>query len=752
VRKEARSSFLKKRSKRLSTGCRGLSGSARHKAKVFCFFFLKKKTFLLLSTLITHPCAATPPAFGDVTPARLAHADREPQNWFTNGRDGDLNYYSPLAQINDRNVGQLGFAWEYRTGTSRGLEATPIVVDGIMYTAGNWGIVYALDAATGRLLWRFDPHNDGQAGRYACCDVVNRGVAVWQGRVYVASLDGRLFALDAATGGQLWAADTITNHTLPYTITGAPQIAGDLVVIGNGGADMSVGGVRGYVSAYDLKTGHLAWRFYTVPLPGDPPGQPDALRAAAKTWDPKRNPKYWGGGTVWDGMAYDPALNLIYIGVGNSSPYQKYDRSPGGGDNLYLSSIVALNAHTGQLAWYYQTTPADQWDYTATQKLVLADMKIGGRLRKIIMQAPKNGYFYVLDRATGAVISASPYTYINWSDGLDANFRPIVSKRALYAEAPKLVYPSWGGGHDWQPMSFSPKTGLVYIPVLESPNIVVDLKHNPGSLVHYVDGAFGTGMIIPDMDFTLPGAEDFVGKLPAFSKIDPKTGKSVVQAVLKAWDPAHQRMVWQRSLSSDYFMFDGGTMSTGGNLVFEGLANGQFRAYAADTGAILKSLDTGSGIMAAPDTYEVNGVQYVAVMAGYGGATIGSPFPAHSAPAKYLNDGRIIVFKLGGGAVPKPPERTAETFPPPPAHAAPAAEIRAGQKLFTTECARCHQFGDGIVPDLRSVDINLAGFRRVVLGGVLASQGMGRFDDVLTAQDCAAIYAYVGALRAAAGK
>jgi len=687
---------------------------------------------------------ATPQKFAEVSAARLAHADREPEQWFTGGRDGNGSYYSPLSQINDRTIGKLGFAWEYRTGTERGLEATPIVVDGVMYTSGNWGVVYALDAINGKLLWRFDPHNDGQSARYACCDVVNRGVAVRDGKVYVASLDGRLFALDARTGTSIWVADTIVDHKLPYTVTGAPQIAGDVVVIGNGGADMGMGGVRGYVSAFELKTGQLKWRFYTVPLPGNQNGQPAALQAAAKTWDPSREPRYQGGGTVWDGMGYDPVLDLIYFGVGNSSPYQKYDRSPNGGDNLYLSSIVALDAKNGRLVWHYQTTPGDNWDYTATQKLILADLTIGGRVRKVIMQAPKNGYFYVLDRETGAVISAKPYTFINWSDGMDAKFRPIVSPRADYTTGPKLVFPSWGGGHDWQPMSFNPRSGLVYIPVLESPMVVVDLKRNPGALVSHIDGAFSTAMIIPDKDFRSVDAAALTGPMPGFRNVDPKTGRQLVRAVLKAWDPVRQKAVWQQPLSSDYFVFDGGVMSTAGNLVFEGLANGQFNVYAADTGALLKMIDTGSGIMAAPSTYAVDGVQYVAVMAGYGGATIGSPYPRNSAPAKYLNEGRILVFRLGGSAdTPKPPLRNAIRFGKPTDQEASAAEILAGRKLFVTNCARCHQFGVGLVPDLRRVELDQDSFDQVVLHGMLVQDGMGNFSDVLSSRNTAEIRAYL---------
>ncbi|HEX4599518.1 MAG TPA: PQQ-binding-like beta-propeller repeat protein, partial [Burkholderiaceae bacterium] len=309
--------------------------------------------------------ADAPRGSGQVDEARLRASDREPQNWLTLGRDRSQAYYSPLTDINEHNVGRLGFAWEYDLATYRGQEASPIVVDGVMYTSGTWGYVYALNAATGHELWKFDPKAHGQAGRYPCCDLLNRGVAVWDGRVYVAAVDGRLFALDAASGAKQWEVDTIVDHRLQYSSTGAPQIAGHAVVIGNSGGDMGLGGVRGYVSAYDLKSGQLLWRFFTVPgAPGAPFEHPE-MEAAARTWDPQRNPAYHGGATVWDAMAYDPDLNLLYIGTGNAAPYDSRQRGRTHQDNLFAASIIALNADTGRMAWYYQATPGDEWDFDA---------------------------------------------------------------------------------------------------------------------------------------------------------------------------------------------------------------------------------------------------------------------------------------------------------------------------------------------------------------------------------------------------
>ncbi len=348
---------------------------------------------------LSSPASAAPNGAGNVDAARLAAADSEPQNWFTGGRDKDGTYYSPLAKIDAKNVGQLGFAWSYDLGDPmRGQEATPTVIDGVMYTSGTWGYVYAVDAASGKEIWRYDPKADYFMGRNPCCDLVNRGVAVWKGKVYVASVDGRLHALDAATGRKLWEADTIIDRKLPYSSTGAPQIAGGVVVIGNSGADMGHGAVRGYVSAYDLDSGALKWRFFTVPPAAGQPYENPELAAADKTWDPHRKPQFKGGATVWDGFAYDAKLNLVYFGTANAAPYDL--RQLGGEklDSLYATCIIALDAASGRMVWYYQETPHDSWDYDAVQKLILADIVIDGAPRPVIMQASKNAFFYVLDR------------------------------------------------------------------------------------------------------------------------------------------------------------------------------------------------------------------------------------------------------------------------------------------------------------------------------------------------------------------
>ena len=615
------------------------------------------KTNLQRAVLLTALALALVPqsslAAGDVDSARLRAADSEPENWFTLGRDQNQTYYSPLAKIDAGNVSRLGFAWAYDLGTARGQEATPIVVDGAMYTSGTWGYVYALDAATGKELWKFDPRADPRAARNPCCDLVNRGVAVWKGKVFVASVDGRLHALDATTGKELWSADTIVDHKLPYSSTGAVYIAGDLAVIGNSGADMDKGGVRGYVSAYDVETGKLAWRFYTVPgAPGQPPEDP-AMALAAKTWNRHRAPEYKGGGTVWDGFAYDSDLKLVYFGTANAAPYDL--RLIGGTsmDALFTASIVALHADTGHLAWYYQTTPGDHWDFDAVQKLILADLKIGGSTRPVIMQANKNGFFYVLDRRTGKLISAKNFTFVNWASGIDMKTgRPRLTKQANWYSGPKIVYPSWAGGHSWPPMSFNPRR----VSSISRPSMCPV----SGSICCItVDGSNSSTASSPRSasfqieTYNAAALKPYYGPIPDRKKLEATRKVKLLREFIRAWDPVAQKMVWEHETTSGVRGYDGGVMSTAGNLVFQGRGNGELWVYAADSGQVLKTIQTGSHIMAAPMTYAVGGVQYVAVQVGYGGTGMGvGPIPPTSAALKYENVNRIIAFRLDGGDVP----------------------------------------------------------------------------------------------------
>ncbi len=663
---------------------------------------------------------------------RVVNADAEPGNWLAHGRTYSEQRYSPLDQINEDNVGELGLAWSYEMGTHRGLEASPIVVDGYMFLTGNWGVTHALDATTGEELWVFDPEVPGKWGRYGCCDVVNRGVAVWEGKVYVASFDGRLFALDAATGDVIWQVDTI-NSQPPYTITGAPRVINGKVIIGNGGAEL---GVRGYFTAYDADTGEQLWRFYTVPGNPDEPVEHPALEAALDTWsmgDDYEGMPWWevgGGGTTWDSMVYDPELNTMYVGVGNGSPWSRYVRSPGGGDNLYLSSILAVNPDTGELKWHYQTTPGDTWDYTATQHIILADIEIDGEVRKVAMQAPKNGFFYVLDRVTGELISAEKYTVVTWAEGIDMETgRPIENKELSYEDETQIILPSALGGHNWHPMAFNPNTGLVYIPAMETFGIYADSQE----VLDFEKNWWNTGMKWADYQAAIDEAAASPEGLP-FNK-----------GMLKAWDPVEQREVWAAPLEDHW---NGGVLTTAGNLVFQGTGAGRFKAYAADSGEVLLDIDTKTGIMAPPITYMIDGEQYVSVLLGWGGAAITAGDARTAAAATYGNEGRLLVFKLGGTA--EMPEVYAKNLdiPEPPTDIQPtAAEVREGGAIFMGKCGLCHgamAVSPGVIPDLRRMSPPIhANFKEIVLDGMLHANGMASFGDLLTEDELDKIYAYI---------
>lgn len=689
------------------------------------------------------PSASQPVRFGVVDEARVRAAEREPDQWFTPGRDAGDTYYSPLDAINDRNVDRLGFAWQYALGTKRGLAATPVVVDGVMYTSGNWGRVYALEAATGRELWTYDPGVPGQWGRYACCDVVNRGVAVRDGRVYVASLDGYLHAIDARTGQRIWRVDTLPvrgTKDFHYTVTGAPLIAGDLIVIGNSGGDFS--GSRGSVSAYELRSGALRWRFYTVPRDPKLGAQDQAhLGAAIKTWDTRYHWETGGGGSAWDGMAYDPMLRLVYVGTGNVPPYTRSADKQPGHDELYIASILAIHAQSGELAWHYQETPGEQWDYDAAGKLVLTDLKIAGQSRHVLLQASKNGYLYVLDRATGEVLAANAFTYVNWTKGLDPKtHRPIPTAAADWSTGPKLVVPGATGAHDWQPMSFDPRTGWVYIPVISAPWVYVSTARAPADV--FLDNAAVSNFFLPAELYNPQELEPLLGKLPPLKTLSADVPAPLrSQSSLRAVDPLSGKTVWEQPGSDPW---DGGVLSTGGNLVLRGDVLGKLNVYAADTGRLLKQIDVGTSIMAAPMTYRVNGEQFIAVLAGYGGAQMAMPFPTESAAYRYGNAGRILAFKLGGGAVPKPPLQPEQPFPLPPPREGSAAQIAQGGALYARYCGRCHVFGRGVLPDLRRLAPETHQlFYEIVLNGVYEPKGMARWDDVLSRADAEAIHAFL---------
>ncbi|MEY4760850.1 MAG: hypothetical protein RLZZ200_706 [Pseudomonadota bacterium] len=648
-----------------------------------------------------------------VTDNRLRQADAEPGSWLAVGRTQDEQRFSPLTQITPANVSKLGLAWFADFDTNRGQEASPLVIDGVLYVTTAWSKVYAFDAKTGRRLWTFDPKVPGATGIKGCCDVVNRGLAAWGDLLYVGSYDGRLIALDAKTGRRRWEVLTV-DPTRPYTSTGAPRVANGKVFIGNGGSEI---GVRGYISAYDAKDGHLLWRFFTIP--GDPskPHENVQMEAAAKTWN---GDLYWklGGGTVWDGIAYDPTTNLVYFGTANGTPWVAEARSPGGGDNLFLNSLIAVDADTGVYAWHYQTVPAETWDFDATSPVMLADLDLPTGTRRVLMQESKNGFFYVLDAKNGQLLSADPYTTVTWATHVDLKTgRPVEVPAARFGKTgkPAIVQPGGQGAHSWHPYSFSRRTKLVYMPVVETSTAFAP---NPEYVPRENVANAGIGRVSPTI------YNDLHSDAPKQSR-----------AFLVAWDPVARREVWR---SGNRGTIASGVLSTAGGLVFQGAQKGEFSAFDDTTGEKLWSADPQTGVVAAPIAYSVDGVQYIAQLAGYGTRDYYTP-----------NRSRLLVYRLGGklNLPPVPPLPPARTFNPPAAFG-DVALLAKGAAVYQAQCAMCHetQFGNrGLFPDLRvSPMINSSeAFRTVVLDGALESRGMVSFRDRIGADDVEALRAHL---------
>jgi quinohemoprotein ethanol dehydrogenase len=526
---------------------------------------------------------------------RIVVADNHPEDWLTSGRNYSEDRYSELDQITKSNINELGLAWSINLGVYSGIKSTPIVSDGIMFMSGPWSKVYAIDVRKGEIIWIYDPEVPREYGIKVCCDVVNRGVSMYKGMIYVGTLDGRLVAIEAATGKLVWETLTVDQNK-PYSITGGTRVFDGKVLIGNSGGDY---GVRGYVTAYDAFSGEQIWRFYTVP--GNPAHgfESEAMEEAASTW----TGEWWtmgGGGAVLDAIVYDPELKLVYIGTGNGSTWNGDVRSPGEGDKLYLSSIVALHLESGEMEWYYQQIPGEAFDFTATQPIILADLEIEAKPRKVLMQAPKNGFFYVLDRTNGELISAEPYVHVNWASHIDMDSgRPVEHKYAPYTDCAYQMAPTAYGGHNWLPMSYNRETGLVYLPVRESFERVAS----------QMKVALQKNSMFNDY-----------GKL-------------------LAWDPIEQKEVWSVRQVSNW---NGGVLSTR-DLVFQGDAKGIFRAFDADSGKKLWSYDLGTGIMAAPNTYMVDGVQYVSIAVGWGSVE----GLLDQAMTENINPGTVYTFALG---------------------------------------------------------------------------------------------------------
>jgi quinohemoprotein ethanol dehydrogenase len=639
------------------------------------------------------------------------------KDWPTVGLDYAETRFSKLNQINAGNVKELGLKWTYNLESIRGVEATPLVVDGIMYVSASWSVVHAVDARTGKRIWTYDPGVDRSIGYKGCCDVVNRGVALYKGKVYVGAYDGRLVAIDAVTGKKLWEKDTVIDHSHSYTVTGAPRVVKGKVLIGNGGAEF---GVRGYITAYDAETGEQAWRWFVVP--GDPskPFEDESMEKAAKTWDPSG--KWWvngGGGTPWDTITYDPDLNLIYIGTGNGSPWNRNLRSPAGGDNLYLASLVALNADTGKYVWHYQETPGDSWDYTSTQPMILADINIDGKPRKVILHAPKNGFFFVIDRTNGKFISAKNFVDVNWATGYDADGRPIEVTQAR-GDKPFDSIPGPYGAHNWHPMSFNPQSGLVYIPVQNVPvNLTGDKtwthnSNNPGQ------PHSGLGW-----------------NLAYFANVEPPKSKPFGRLI--AWDPVKQKEAWRAEYVSPW---NGGTLTTAGNLVFQGTADGRFIAYNATSGEKLWESPTGTGVVAAASTYLIDGVQYVSVAVGWGGV-----FGEGARATDKEGPGTVFTFAVGGKA--SPPNFTqyqmagllkGVTYDP--------ANVQAGTLLYVSNCVFCHGVpgvnNGGNIKNLGYVSTEtITNLKDIVFKGPFMDKGMPDFTGKLTDADIVKIQAFI---------
>ena len=671
------------------------------------------------------------PKVANVTTDSLLAAAETPDQWQTYGGTYDEARHSSLSQINRDTLSELGIGWVYDMKKPRGVEATPIVVDGVMYVSGSWSVVYALDARTGEELWVYDPKVPGAAAAKGCCDVVNRGVAVYEGKVFIGVFDGRLEALDAKTGALVWSQVTV-DQSKPYTITGAPRVVKDKVIIGNGGAEL---GVRGYVTAYDTNSGDLVWRFYTVPNPEKKPdgAVSDAILAklANDTWgDTGAWTTDGGGGTVWDAIVYDSVNDQVLLGVGNGSPWNASIRDPDSdGDNLFISSILAVDADTGEYRWHYQTTPRDMWDYTATQPMILASLPLGenGAPLRVVMQAPKNGFFYILDAATGQLISADAFAEMNWATGVDENGRPIEVPAARSLDEDYAVLPGPTGAHNWHPMSYSPDTGLVYIPTNTWPFIYsrpdpenpVESNWNVG----YREDA-GWPLEIPE------GAIEGM--------------RGIGGGSLLAWDPLKGEARWAVPFPVP---FNGGTLSVASGLIFQANKGGELVAYNAETGERVWSHGLVGGPGAAPMTYEVDGEQYITILSGWG-STIAMVYGVVFEDAVAPEMGRVITFKLGGdGELPKPLESGIVRSPKAPL-LGDQAQQALGLTLFAANCQWCHgafAISSGVLPDLRWSAIvgSEASWDAVVREGALSNSGMVSVAGRLDKRETDAVRAYI---------
>jgi len=680
-------------------------------------------------------CAILALAFGcapQQRPAGDVGASLGPNDWPGFGRTAGEQHFSPLTGIDDANVGRLGLLWSLDLPTQNSV-SSPIAVDGVLYVATGYSVVRAIDAPTGRVIWEHDPKAPERAGIKLRQGWGIRGLAYGYGMIFIGTHDGRLLALDAKTGAQRWSTQTIPRDT-PAFISGPPRVFDGKVIIGFGGGDVSA--VRGYVTAYDATTGKQAWRFYTVP--GNPAdGFEDKAQAmAAKTWSGDWW-RYGGGGTVWNAMTFDPGTGTMILGVGNGSPWNHKVRSEGKGDNLFLASIVGLDAKTGAYKWHYQVNPGESWDYNASMDIQLADLEIGGRQRQVLMTAPKNGFFYVIDRTDGTLISAEPFVKISWASRIDRKTgRPIENPAARYPNGTTFtMWPGPVGAHTWLPSAFSPRTGLAYIPAIEmatSYNDVGITRENwvraPGSAV---DGAANPNFVVKD------------------------AGPTNATSSLIAWNPVTQKQVWKVPTPGPW---NGGVMATAGNLVFQGRIDGRFNAYAANDGRLLWSFAAQAPVTAPPISFAVNGRQYVTVLTGMGtsGAAFGALLPVS---IDYRTQARrVLTFAIGGKAILPASAPYHAVAAEDPGYAPEPALAGVGAVIYARRCAVCHgvnAIAAGQAPDLRASPVPPAAeaFATIVQGGALVENGMPKFEE-LGPNELAGLRAYIrgkaAALRAAA--
>jgi quinohemoprotein ethanol dehydrogenase len=664
-----------------------------------------------------------PAAFGAGAHAAQLSDDSDGRDWPGYGRSFGQQHYSPLAQINRSNVRSLGLAWSM--DLPLGNTATePVAVNGVLYFASGLSVVHAVDAVSGKPLWQYDPLVGQVAGLNLRVGWGVRGVAWWDDKVYVGTQDGRLIALDAKTGKPVWTQHTYGEDLAAY-ISGAPRVLGGRVLIGYGGSN---GVSRGYITAYEAKTGKYLWRFYTVP--GDPAKgfENKAMQMAAKTWSGHWW-QYGGGGDVWNSIAYDEQTDTVFFGVGSPYPWNHRRRSQGQGDNLFIDSIVAVDGRSGAYKWHYQTVPGDSWDYDATMDIELADLRIGGKLRKVLMQAPKNGFYYVIDRTDGKLISAEHYVPVSWATRIDlATGRPVEVPGARYDQGkPVSVAPSPLAAHNWLPMAFSPKSQLVYIPA-------VDFK---------VNFSEPSPSWQPATDRNTDAGANMIG--------GPLIGEKPPAGALIAWSPVTQKQVWR----VDYPTYlNGGVMASGGDLVFQGTVDGMFKAFAAGDGAELWSFDTRAPMIAPAITYEVSGQQYVTVLTGLGmaypmnAAVLGGPIMERYGLDPRTQARRVLTFAIGGTQS-LPPRSVAPPPPADPGFKTDAAHFMPGALAYSAHCLTCHgslAVGSIQAPDLRrsAIPQDRSAFVQIVRGGILEARGMPKFGE-LTDQELDDIAYYVRA-------